>query len=134
MFVWYLSTVLLKQSVKSALREVSGLKAVFPKKAPATQAPPFVVFLLDLMTKEENIAQYQLTVYVSGYGADDTAVEDLTDKIQFGMDYASYQDKRMAWDCYLTNRQDVDSADKNIQCRRLDFTLRYMGGKSYESV
>ena len=134
MFVWYLSTVLLRQSVKSALREVSGLKAVFPKKAPATQAPPFVAFLLDLMTKEENIAQYHLTVNISGYGADDTAVEELTDKIQFGMDYASYQDERMAWDCYLTNRQDVDAADKNIQCRRLDFTLRYMGGKSYESV
>lgn len=134
MFVWYLSTVLLRQSVKSALREVSGLKAVFQKKAPATQAPPYVVFLLDLMTKEENIAQYQLTVSISGYGADDTAVEELTDKIQFGMDYASYQDERMAWDCYLTNRQDVDAADKNIQCRRLDFILRYMGGKSYESV
>lgn len=91
MFVWYLSTVLLRQSVKSALREVSGLKAVFPKKAPATQAPPFVVFLLDLMTKEENIAQYQLTVYVSGYGADDTAVEDLTDKIQFGISKSNFR-------------------------------------------
>lgn len=134
MFVWYLSTVLLRHSVKSALQEVSGLKAVFPKKAPATQSPPYAVFLLDLMTKEENIAQYQLSVYISGYGADDTVVEDLADKIQFGMDYASYQDEHMAWDCYLTNRQDVDATDKNIQCRRLDFTLRYMGGKNYETV
>lgn len=134
MFVWFADTYLLKQTVKTALCETSGLRAVFPKKAPATQAPPYVVFLLDLMTKDENIAQYQLTVYVSGYGSDDSIVEELADKIQFGMDYASYQDNHMAWDCYLTNRQDVDAADKNILCRRLDFTLRYMGGKSYETV
>lgn len=134
MFAWSVSTVLLRQSVKESLRIVSGLKAVYPKKAPATQSPPYVVFLLDLMTKEENIAQYQLSIYVSGYGADDAPIEELSDKIQFGMDYSSYQDERMAWDCYLTGRQDVDSADKNIVCRRLDFTLRYIGGKNYETV
>lgn len=134
MFAWYVDTCLLKQTVKAALRETSGLRAVFHKKAPATQAPPYVVFLLDLMTKDENIAQYQLTVYVSGYGADDAIIEELADKIQFGMDYASYQDNRMAWDCYLTNRQNVDENDRNILQCRLDFTLRYMGGKNYETV
>lgn len=134
MFVWFADSYLLKQTVKAALRETSGLQAVFQKKAPATQAPPYVVFLLDLMTKDENIAQYQLTAYVSGYGADDALIDELADKIQFGMDYSSYQDNRMAWDCYLTNRQDADNADKNILCRRLDFTLRYMGGKNYETV
>lgn len=134
MFVWFADTYLIKQSVKAALRETSGLQSVFPQKAPATQAPPYVVFLLDLMTKDENIAQYQLTVDISGYGADDALIEELADKIQFGMDYSSYQDNRMAWDCYLTNRQDVDASDKNILRRRLDFTLRYMGGKNYETV
>lgn len=134
MFVWFTDTCLLKNTVRAALREVSGLQAVYPKKAPAKQAPPYVVFLLDLMTKDENIAQYQLTVYVSGYGADDSLIEELADNIQFGMDYTSYQDNRMAWDCYLTNRQDADDSDKNIICRRLDFTLRYMGGKNYETV
>lgn len=134
MFVWFIDTYLLKQTVKAALRETSGLQAVYPQKAPATQAPPYVVFLLDLITKDDNIAQYQLTVYVSGYGADDSVIDDLADSIQFGMDYSSYQDTRMAWDCYLTNRQDVDAADKNILCRRLDFTLRCMGGKNYETV
>lgn len=130
MFVLFSNTTALKLSVKTALREASGLKAVFPKKAPATQAPPYVVFLLDLMTTDGCISQYQLTVYVSGYGTDDSAIDDIADKIQFGMDYASYQDDRMCWDCYLANRQDVDANDKNILQRRLDFTLRYMGGKN----
>ncbi|MCI7810215.1 hypothetical protein MR626_13205 [bacterium] len=130
MFVQFTDTNALKQSVKSAIREASGLSAVYPRKAPATQAPPFVVFLLDPMTVDGCISQYQLTVYVSGYGADESAIDDIADKIQFGMDYASYQDDRMAWDCYLTNRPDVEETDKNIIQRRLDFTLRYMGGKN----
>lgn len=134
MFVWFVDTCLLKQTVRAALRETSGLQAVYPKKAPATQAPPYVGFLLDLMTKEDNIAQYQLTVFVNCYGADDTLLEQLADKIQFGMDYSSYQDDRMAWDCYLTNRQNVDGNDKNILQCRLDFTLRYIGGKNHETV
>lgn len=130
MFVLFTDTSALKLSVKAALRETSGLKAVFPRKAPATQAPPFVVFLLDLMTVDGCVSQYQLTVYVSGYGADESAIEDIADKIQFGMDYASYQDDRMSWACYLTNRQGVEETDKSIIQRRLDFTLRYMGGKN----
>ena len=130
MFSFFSHTSALKLSVKASLREVSGLSAVFCRKAPATQAPPFVVFLLDLITADECINQYQLSVFVSGYGSDDSAVDEIADNIQYGMDYARYSDARMYWDCYLTNRQDVESTDKNILQRRLDFTLRYMGGKN----
>lgn len=132
MFELRTNTRRLSDSVKSALQEASGISAVFYRRAAATQAPPFVVFLLDLMTQEGCISQYQLTVECSSYGFDDDAIDEMADKIQYGMEDSFHLDDTHTWNCWCNSRQSVDESDKNILRRRLDFTLRYIGGEEYE--
>lgn len=134
MFELKTNTRKLRDSVKTALRGASGIDAVFYRRAPATQAPPFVVFLLDLMTQDGCISQYLLTVECSSYGIDDDVIDDLADNIQYGMEDSLVLDDTHAWDCWCNSRQSVDESDKNILRRRIDFTLRYIGGEEHEQT
>lgn len=134
MFELKTNTRALRDSVKVALRRTAGIDAVFYQRAPTTQAPPFVVFLLDLMTQEGCISQYQLTVECSNYGFDDDTIDELADKLQYGMEDSFYLDATHTWNCWCTSRQSVDESDKNILRRRLDFTLRYIGGEEHEQT
>lgn len=134
MFELKTNTRRLRNSVKAALQETSGMDAVFYRRVPATQAPPFVAFLLDLMTQEGCISQYLLTVECSSYGIDDDIIDDLADKIQYGMEDSFHMDDTHTWNCWCNSRQSADESDKNILRRRLDFTLRYIGGEEHEQT
>lgn len=134
MFEMKTNTRALRDSVKAALCRAADIDAVFYRRAPATQAPPFMVFLLDLMTQEGYISQYQLTVECSSYGMDDDTIDDLADKIQFGMEDSFHMDATHTWNCWCNSRQSADESDKNILRRRLDFTLRYIGGEEHEQT
>lgn len=134
MFELRTNTRKLRDSVKTALQKASGISAVFYRRVPATQAPPFVAFLLDMMTQEGCISQYLLTVECSGYGIDDNVIDDLTDKIQYGMEDSFILDDTHTWNCWCNSRQSADEPDKNILRRRLDFALRYIGGEENEQT
>lgn len=134
MFELRTNTRKLRDSVKTALKEASGISAVFYRRVPATQAPPFVAFLLDLMTQEGCISQYLLTVECGHYGIDDDVIDDLADKIQYGMEDSFVLDDTHTWNCWCNSRQSADEPDKNILRRRLDFTLRYIGGEANEQT
>lgn len=128
MFELRTNTRKLRDSVKTALQKASGISAVFYRRVPATQAPPFVAFLLDMMTQEGCISQYLLTVECSGYGIDDNVIDDLADRIQNGMEDSCLWSDTYIWHCWCNSRQCADETDKNILRRRLDFTLRHIGG------
>lgn len=114
----------LRKAVRAHLVQISGLDQCYYRIAPAKAGTPFLVFLLEEITRDGEIGQYDLEVDISDYGTDDTMVEDLADAVQDGLDYLYYLDEKMEFRVYAETRNTVEESDKNIMRRRLTFSLR----------
>lgn len=114
----------LRNSVKQALLEASGI-FVYHRMAPPTARPPFLVFSLLLVGHGEAIDRYDLMVDISDYGTEeDSEVDDIADRVVGNMDAAEYLDEDISWVSYLNTANIIEETDKNIQRRRLNFEIR----------
>ena len=114
----------LRNSVKQALLEASGIP-VFHRLAPPLARAPYLVFSLMLVSHGEAIDRYDLMVDISDYGTEeDSQVDDIADRVVENMDAAEYLDDEISWVSYLSTANIVEETDKNIQRRRLNFEIR----------
>lgn len=115
----------LRDSIEAELHKAADIRYRHKAALPLWK-PPFGVYLLKLVRKEDGIEQYDLTLDVSGYSQDEDDVEAIADKIAAYMDYHCYLDDYQTWESYLTNRFSIEEKDVNIQRQRLTFELRYV--------
>ena len=116
----------LVDSVTAALRDFSGLQAVYYRQAKARQAPPFVVFLLDLVRMDGEICVYDLTAECVDYSDDPADCDGLAASVAEEMDCFSHTDDFQSWQCWVESIRPVDDADRSIQRRRITMTMRYV--------
>lgn len=114
----------LRKAVRANLVQISGLNRCYFRIAPANAKTPFLVFLLEEITRDGEISQYDLEVDISDYGTDDTQIEDIADAVQDGLDFLHYIDNKQEFRVYAETRNTVEESDKNIMRRRLTFSLR----------
>lgn len=114
----------LRKAVRTYLLQISGLNRCYYRIAPANAKTPFLVFLLEEITRDGEISQYDLEVDLSDYGTDDTQIEDIADAVQDGLDYLYHIDEILEFRIYAETRNTVEETDKNIMRRRLIFALR----------
>ena len=114
----------LRKTVRANLVQISGLNRCYFRIAPANTKTPFLVFLLEEVTRDGEISQYDLEVDISDYGTDDTQIEDIADAVQDGLDYLYHIDDKQEFRIYAETRNTVEETDKNIMRRRLTFALR----------
>lgn len=113
-------------SIKAALTACTGLEAVYSRRAPADQSPPFIVFLLRLLRKEDDIWVYDLTVECSDFDRSDSLADDLADAIADCMDYYTHTDQHQSWETWVSTAEAVEEPNKQIQRRRITLSLRYV--------
>lgn len=119
-----MKTKALRDSVKIALKEASGV-SVFHRFAPPWAKPPFLVFSLMLVSHGEAIDRYDLMVDISDYGTEEeSTIDDIADRVAEELDAAEYLDGELSWVSYLSNYNIIEETDKNIQRRRLNFEIR----------
>lgn len=119
-----MKTKALRDSVKNALKEASGIP-VFHRFALALAKPPFLVFSLMMMSHGETIDRYDLMVDLSDYGTEEeSTIDDIADRVAEELDAAEYLDGELSWVSYLSNYNIIEETDKNIQRRRLNFEIR----------
>lgn len=119
-----MKTKLLRDSVKNALKEASGI-SVSHRFALQIVKPPFLVYSFMLVDHGESIDKYDLMVDISDYGKEDeTNVYDIADSVANEMDGTEYLDEELSWVSYLKPPiNGIESDDKNIQRVRMHFEL-----------
>lgn len=114
----------LKDAVKEALKTAAPIPFYYRFALP-TVKPPYGIFSLKLIQRDECVDQYELLVDLCDYSARDERIEDYADAVESYMDYLNWIDIDQGWHCYCTGRDNIDETDKSIQRRRLTFELRY---------
>lgn len=121
----------LRESIESELRKAADIPYRY-RKMPATVAPPFGVYMLDLVSVDDYMAQYSMTLELADYDNSADRLDELADDIALHMNYLTVFDNSQWWKSHLDNRTAIDESDKNIQRIRLTFEVRYVfrGGGS----
>lgn len=120
-------TIDLRKSIKARL--LTKCTSVFYGRAKGSQSGSYVVFRLTTGTYEELCIQYELEVYVVGFGDDTQTIETLADDIWDLFDHYAYCSGALAYSVYPSVRNDMTEEDKSIITRRLTFTVKqFIGG------
>lgn len=116
----------IRKAVRSKLLE--RVNEVYYGHAPADRKNIFAVFTLEEVSVIDACTVMNLLVELSDYGTDDTAIEDIADRVQEDFDHYHYLDDSLEFMAYLDSRKTITENDKLILRRRIEFELRVYGG------
>lgn len=118
-------TVKLREEVKASLKAVAAdATGAYFGSAPVSATFPYIVFSIEEVLHEDNMALLEMEVDVVDYGENTEPAETISDQILAGLDHRYIMTDTFQAAVYRERRQPLYENDKKVIKRRLTFQIR----------